>query len=92
MTIPGAIPVSKKQETEATICTGSLKFENIKKVVWSDQPQFLLQHLDGRVSIWCKQHESMDPSHLVSTVLAASSGVMVWEIFSWPLFSCTTLY
>ncbi len=34
-----------------------------------------------RVRIWRKEHESMDPSCLVSTVQA--SGVMVWGIFSW---------
>ncbi len=37
-----------------------------------------------RVRIWCKEHESMDPSCLVSTVQAAGGGgVMVWGIFSW---------
>ncbi len=30
-----------------------------------------------------KEHESMDPSCLVSTVQAAGSGVMVWGLFSW---------
>ncbi len=33
--------------------------------------------------IWRKEHESMDPSYLVSTVQAGGGGVMVWEIFSW---------
>ncbi len=36
-----------------------------------------------RVRIWCKEHESMDPSCLVSTVQAGAGGVMVWGIFSW---------
>ncbi len=44
---------------------------------------FLLQQLDGRVRMWRKQHESMDPSCLVSVVQAASGAVMVWRIFSW---------
>ncbi len=35
-----------------------------------------------RVRIWCEEHESMDPSCLVSTVQAAG-GVMVCGIFSW---------
>ena len=30
-----------------------------------------------------EQHESMDPSCLVSPVQAAGGGVMVWGIFSW---------
>ncbi len=44
--------------------------------------RFLLRHSDGRVRIWHEEHESMDPSCLVSTV-QAGGGVMVWGIFSW---------
>ncbi len=55
--------------------------EDWKNVTWSDESLFLLRHSDGRVRIWHKEHESMDPSCLVSTVQAG--GVMVWEIFSW---------
>ncbi len=56
--------------------------EDWKNVAWSDESQFLLRHSDGRVRIWRKVHESMDPSCLVSTV-QAGGGVMVWGIFSW---------
>ncbi len=44
---------------------------------------FRLRHSDGRVRIWHKEHERMDPSCLVSTVQAAGGGEMVWGIFSW---------
>jgi len=37
---------------------------------------------DGRVRIWHKQNENMDPSCLVTTV-QAGGGVMVWGMFSW---------
>ncbi len=57
--------------------------EDWKNVAWSDESRFLLQHSDGRVRIWHKEHESMDPSCLVSTVQAGGGGVMVWGIFSW---------
>ncbi len=57
--------------------------EDCKNVAWSDESRFLLQHSDGRVRIWCKEHESMDPSCLVSTVQTGGGGVMVWGIFSW---------
>ncbi len=50
---------------------------------WSDESRFLLRHSDGRVRIWRKEHENMDPSCLVSTVQAGGGGVMVWGIFSW---------
>ncbi len=58
--------------------------EDWKNVAWSNESRFLLQHSDGRVRIWHKEHESMDPSCIVSTVQAAGGGVMVWGIFSWP--------
>ncbi len=43
---------------------------------------FCCNNSDGRVRIWRKEHESMDPSRLVSTVQAGGGGVMVCGIFS----------
>ncbi len=57
--------------------------ENWKNVTWSDESRFLLRHSDGRVRILRKEHESMDPSCLVSTVQTGGGGLMVWGIFSW---------
>ncbi len=49
-----------------------------KSIAWTDESRFLLRHSDGRVRIWHKVHESMDPSCLVSMVQAAGGGgVMV---------------
>ena len=59
--------------------------EDWKNIAWSDEYRFLLRHADGRVRIWCKQHESMTPSCLVSTVQAVGGGVMVWGMFSWHM-------
>jgi len=59
------------------------KIEVLKNVACSDEFLFLLRHSDGRVRIWCEEHESMDPSCLVSTFQAGGGGVMVWGIFSW---------
>jgi len=42
-----------------------------------------LRHSDGRVRIWRKHNENMDPSCLVTTVQADGGGVMVWGMFSW---------
>ena len=61
--------------------------EDWKQVAWSDESRFLLRHSDGRVRIWRQQHESMDPSCLISTVQAGGGGVMVWGIFSWLTLS-----
>jgi len=52
--------------------------EDWKNVAWSDEPQFLLRNSDGRIQIWRKQNEKMDPSCLVTTVQAGGGGVMVW--------------
>ncbi len=57
--------------------------EDWKSVAWSDESRFLLRHSDGRVRIWRKEHESMDPSCFVSTVQVGGGGIMVWGIFSW---------
>jgi len=57
--------------------------ENWKSVAWSDESRFLPQHSDGRVRIWRKQPESIDPSWIVSMLQAGGGGVMVWGIFSW---------
>ncbi len=57
--------------------------EDCKNVAWSDESWFLLLHSDGMIRIWRKEHESMDPSCLVSTVQAAAGSVMMWGIFSW---------
>ncbi len=63
---------------------GKIDNRRFKNVAWSYESRFLLRHSDGRVKIWRKEHESMDPSCLVSTVQAGGrGGVMVWGIFSW---------
>ncbi len=55
--------------------------EDWEKISWSDESRFLLRHWDGRVRIWRKEHESIDPSCIFSMVQAAGGGVMVWGIF-----------
>ncbi len=60
--------------------------EDWKNVAWSDESRFLLRHSDGRVRIWCKEHESIDPSCLVSTV----QGWWWWWCNVWGIFSFTS--
>ncbi len=57
--------------------------EDWKSIAWSDEYRLLLRHSDVRVRIWRKEHISMEPSCLVSTVQTAGGGVMVWGTFSW---------
>ncbi len=74
---------NRKRRLQFTQAHQNWTIEDWKNVAWSDESRFLLQHSDGRVRIWRKEHESMDPSRLVSTVQAGGGGVMVWGIFSW---------
>ncbi len=74
---------NRKQRLQFTQVHQNWTIEDWKNVAWSDESRFLLQHSDGRLRIWQKEHESMDPSCLVSTVQAGGGGVMVWGIFYW---------
>ncbi len=74
---------NRKQSLQFTQNHQNWTIEDCKNIAWSDESWFLLLHSDGRVRIWRKEHESMDPSCLVSMVQAGGGGVMVWGIFSW---------
>ncbi len=73
---------NRKQRLQFTQAHQNWTIENWKSIAWSDESRFLLWHSDGRARIWCKEHEGMDPSCLVSTV-QAGGGLMVWGILSW---------
>ncbi len=73
---------NRKRRIQFTQAHQNCTIEDWKNVAWSDESWFLLRHSDGRIRIWCKEHERMDLSFLVSTVQAAG-GVMVWGVFSW---------
>ncbi len=87
---PHCVPLlsakNRKRRLQFTQAHQNWTIEDCKSVAWSDESRFLLQHSDGRVRIWYKEHESMDPSCLVSTVQAGGGGVMVRGIFSWHTF------
>ncbi len=72
---------NRKRRLQFTQAHQNWTIEDWKNIAWSES-RFLLRHSDGRVRIWHKKHENMDPSCLVSTVQAAG-GVMVWGVFSW---------
>ncbi len=74
---------NRKRRVQFTQDHQNWTIEDWKNVAWSDESRFRLRHSDGRVRIWRKEHESMDPPCLVSMVQAGVGGVMVWGIFSW---------
>ncbi len=43
--------------------------EDWKNVAWSDESRFLLRHSDGRVRIWCKEHQRGKGEVLTNTDL-----------------------
>ncbi len=57
---------NRKRRIQLTQAHQNWIIEDWKNVAWSDESQFLLWHSDGRVRIWRKEHENMDPSCLVS--------------------------
>ncbi len=92
---------NRKQRLKCAQIHQNWTIEDWKNIAWSDESRFLLQHSDGRVRICCKEHESMDPSCLVTMVQAGGGSLMVWGIFSWhtlgplvPIKHClnTTVY
>ena len=38
---------------------------------------------DGRVCVWRRPHEAMDPSCQQGTVQAGGGSILVWSVFSW---------
>ncbi len=72
---------NRKRRLQFTQVHQNWTIEDWKNVAWSDESQFLLQHSDGRVRIWRKEHESLDPSCLVSMVQAGGGGVMCGGYF-----------
>ncbi len=81
---------NRKRRLQFTQAHQNWTIEDWKNVAWSDESRFLLQHSDGRIRIWRKEHESMDPSCLVSTVQAAGGGVMVRGYFLGTLWALST--
>lgn len=63
---------------------------DLKNIAWSDEPQILPQHLDIRVNLWHKQHNSIE-SPCVS-MFQADGVVAVWQIFLWPVSTNWGLY
>ncbi len=80
--VPLLSATNRKRRLKFTQAYQNWTIEDWKNIAWSDESRFLLWHSDGRVRIWRKEHESMDPSCLVLMV-QAGGGVVVWGIFSW---------
>ncbi len=87
---------NRKQRLQFAQAQQNWTIEDWKNVVWSDESRFLLRHSDDRVRIWRKEHESMDPSFLVSTILYyviinlinlpcfLMSLMLIKAVFIWP--------
>ncbi len=78
---------NRKRRLQFTQAHQNWTIEDWKNLAWSDESRFLLRHSDSRVRIWRKEHESMDPSCLVSTVQAGGGGVMCEGYFLGTLWA-----
>ncbi len=67
---------NRKRRIQFTQAHQNWAIEDCKNIPLSDESRFLLQHSDVSIRIRRKEHGSMDPSCLVSTV-QAGGGVMV---------------
>ncbi len=66
--VPLLSPKNRKRRLQYAQAQQNWTIEDWKHVAWSDESRFLLRYSDDRVRIWRKEHESMDPSFLVSTI------------------------
>ncbi len=78
---------NRKRRLQFTQTHQNWTIEDWKNVAWSDESRFRLRHSDGRVRIWHKEHESMDPSCLVSMVQTGGGGVMCGGYFIGTLWA-----
>ncbi len=70
--------------------------EDWKNVAWSDESRFLLQHSDGRVRIWRKEHGSIMPCLNGSGWWCNGVGYIFLAYFgplstNWASFKCHSL-
>ncbi len=72
---------NRKRRLQFTQAHQNWTIEDWKNVDRTDESRLLLLHSDGRVRIWRKEHESMDPSYLVSTVQGGGGCNGVGDIF-----------
>ena len=66
--------------------------EDWKRVMWSDESRFTLFQNDGRVRVWRKPHEALDPACVSPTVQASGGSVMIWACFCWHGHGSATLF
>ena len=52
-------------------------------MAWSDESRYQLFRADGRVRVWRRPHEAMDPSCQQGTVQAGGGSILVWGVFTW---------
>ena len=63
--------------------------EQWKKIAWSDESRFLLDHVDGRVRVRHKAGEVMAPGYTVGRRQAGGGSVMLWAMFCWETLGST---
>ena len=65
--------------------------EQWKKVAWSDESRFLLDHVDGHVRVCRLPREVMAQGCNVGRRQAGGGSVMLWAMFCWETL-CPAIY
>ncbi|KAJ8876898.1 hypothetical protein PR048_021347 [Dryococelus australis] len=60
----------------------SMQVVSDKLVAWADELRHRLFRADGRVRVWCKPNEVVDPSCKKGAVQTGGGSVMVWGVFT----------
>ncbi|GFY26899.1 hypothetical protein TNCV_930401 [Trichonephila clavipes] len=60
--VSGSIDLREYHCSMLTIGHKDWSVEDRKRVAWSDESRFRLLNANGRLRIWCQDHEPIDPA------------------------------
>jgi len=81
--VPMITPVHRRKCLQWAREHQNWTLEQWKKVAWSDESHFLLDHVDGRVRVCRLPGEVMAPGCTVGRRQAGGGSVMLWAMFCW---------
>ena len=76
-------PVHRRKRLQWASECRNWTLEKWKKVAWSDESRFLLDHVDGRVRVRRLPGEVMVPGCTVGRQQAGGGSVMLWAMVCW---------
>ena len=83
VSVPMMTPVHYRKRLQWAHERRNWTLEQWKKVAWSDESRFLLDHVDGHVRVRRLPGEMMAPGCTVGRRQAGGGSVMLWAMFCW---------